>query len=148
MGQGLEPSGRRLFLLPREDLTRGRVERDEEALNRARRLILYVGTMSRNISKLMSRFLTFPYLLSFFFPAYFISKGWQHSLFLISLTRNLIPSNIVITSNSAPVKSLGYIPFNECMSAVLVLPQSSFLPTHCKSVDSLVRGTCHNLTWI
>lgn len=133
--------------MPREDLTRDRVERDEETLNRTWRLILYMGTMSRNISELMSRFRTFlSTLISFFFPAYFISKGWQPSLFLISLTRNLIPSNIVITSNSAPVKSLGCIPFNECMCAVPVLPRSSSLPTRCKSVDSLVRGTCHNLT--
>lgn len=115
--------------------TRDRVERDEETLNRTWRLILYMGTMSRNISKLMSRFLTFPHLLFFFFSAYFLSKGWQPSLFLISLTRNLIPSKVVITSNSAPVKS-GRIPFNECMSAVLVLLQSSSLPTHCKAVDS------------
>lgn len=33
------------------------------------------------------------------------------------------------------------------MSAVLVLLQSSSLPTYCKSVDSLVRGTCHSLAW-
>lgn len=75
MGQGWEPWGRRLFLLPREDLTRDRVERDEETLNRTWRLILHMGTMSRNISKLMSRYLTFPHILFFFFSAYFISKG-------------------------------------------------------------------------
>lgn len=34
--------------------------------------------------------------LTVFFYAYFIPKGWQPSLLLILLTRNLIPSNAVI----------------------------------------------------
>lgn len=113
--------------MPREDLTRDSVERDEETPYGTWRLILYMGTVSRNIFKWMSRFLTFPHILFSFFSAYFLSKGWQPSLFLISQTKNLIPSKVVITSNSAPVKS-GCIPFNECMSAVLVLLQSPSYP--------------------
>lgn len=63
--------------------------------------------MSRNVSKLKSRFPTFPHLVSFFFSAYFIPKDWQPSLCLTLLTRNLITSHAVITPDSTAVKARG-----------------------------------------
>lgn len=92
----------------------------------------------------MSRFLTFPHGLSCFFSAYFIPKGWQPSLLLILLARNLIPGNAVIPPHSTTVQAGGIFHkgyFDECLCLqCLVILQSSSLAPHCKSQWTLQSG--------
>lgn len=107
--------------------------------------------MSRNVSKLKSRFPTFPHLVSFFFSAYFIPKDWRPSLCLTLLTRNLITSHVVITPDSTAVKAPWHVPWavlwcTRVCSTWLSL-KALLTPIPRKFTDPLARGTCHSLAW-
>lgn len=114
------------------------------------RLILCLGTMNRNVSKIMSAFPTLPHLLSFF-PDYFIPKSWWTSLFLILLSRDLFPGNAIITAKFTTVKACGIfhgLYFSERLCSQYLRLYLKGLPHILQmSVDLLVRGTCHSFVW-